>query len=71
MKAKYSENNNKTQEELALKVDYYEEKFKLMSIEYQKALEVVKKLKEKELTQAQKIIALEESHKVLKMSVQN
>ncbi len=40
-------------------MDYYEEKFKLMSIEYQKAMEVVKKLKEKEMNQAQKIMALE------------
>lgn len=30
-----------------------------MSIEYQKAMEVVKKLKEKEMNQAQKIMALE------------
>lgn len=42
-----------------------------MSIEYQKAMEVVKKLKEKEMNQAQKIMTLEESHKAIKISHQN
>lgn len=42
-----------------------------MSIEYQKAMEVVKKLKEKEMNQAQKIMALEQSHKAIKISLQN
>ena len=36
-------------EELFSKVQYYEEKFRLMSMEYKKATDSVKRLKEKEL----------------------
>ena len=42
-----------------------------MSIEYQKALEAVKKMKEREITQAKKISSLEENQKVLKINYQN
>ncbi len=42
-----------------------------MSIEYQKAMEVVKKLKEKELGQAERMYGLEEANKALKLSMQN
>lgn len=68
LKAKYGSNTNKTEDELISKVNYYEEKFKLMSIEYQKALEAVRKMKAKEINQAQKISSLEENQKAMKIN---
>lgn len=54
-------------EELVSKVSFYEEKFKLMSIEYNKVQETTKKLKQKELALLKKMEYYEENEKLKKI----
>jgi hypothetical protein len=62
-KSKHS-NPTESKEELAKKTEWYEDQLQTMLVENQKVTEAIKKLVEKEISQAQKIRDLEKALKL-------